>query len=319
MVGSFIDAKELVRDKIREKIGTAAFVICSSGDFMDGVVGIVALLGTVPDGKIGRMLAMYLGKDDMLSVVCKTQEAANYIEKYNADGGVDVGFGIHREAAALGVPIKRGFGVICLDDIESYKGGVLLNSPQKVLNLAWPSPHGPKGFRGFAVNMINLSDDNLNITTSRGHGLRETLFYSLFGELQVYETRNDMLQAMPYLNGGAISLDGGVIKGKGKLLLGYSDLKITFPVVSCLPNTITSESNDHLDVVTRTRNLDSKMKLLEIIETKISEQEKLHEELVKEFNKRKRKFEEIEERITQPCGHELVLRDLQVKVEELDP
>jgi len=54
MVGSFIDAKELVRDKIREKIGTAAFVICSSGDFMDGVVGIVALLGTVPDGKIGR-------------------------------------------------------------------------------------------------------------------------------------------------------------------------------------------------------------------------------------------------------------------------
>jgi len=54
MVGSFIDAKELVRAKIREKIGTAAFVICSSGDFMDGVVGIVALLGTVPDGKIGR-------------------------------------------------------------------------------------------------------------------------------------------------------------------------------------------------------------------------------------------------------------------------
>ena len=48
-----------------------------------------------------------------------------------------------------------------------YKGGVLLNSPQKELNLAWPSPHGskPKGFRGFAANMINLSDDNLNITT----------------------------------------------------------------------------------------------------------------------------------------------------------
>ncbi|KAG0532832.1 hypothetical protein BDA96_04G141000 [Sorghum bicolor] len=323
MVGSFIDAKELVRDKIRENIGTAACVVCSSGDFfVDDVVGIVALLGTVPDGKISRMLAVYLGKDDMLSVVCKTQEAANYIEKYNTDGGVDVDFGIHREASALGVPIKRRFAIICLEDIEPYKGGVLLNSPQKELNLAWPSPHAskPKGFRGFAVNMINLSDDNLDITTSRGHGLRETLFYSLFGDLQVYETRNDMLQAMPYLNGGAISLDGGVMKGKGKLLLGYSDPKITFPVVSGLPNTITSESNDHLDVVTRTRNLDSKMKLLEVIETKISEQKRLHEELVKEFNKRKRKFEEIEERITQPCGNELVLRDLQqVKVEEPDP
>ena len=97
------------------------------------------------------------------------------------------------------------------------------NSPQKELDLPWPYPHvkKPKGFKGFAVNMINLSDDNLNVTTDSGHGLRETLFYSLFGELQVYETRNDMYQAMNYLNNGAISLDGGVIKGKGKLLLGY--------------------------------------------------------------------------------------------------
>ena len=97
------------------------------------------------------------------------------------------------------------------------------NSPQKELNLTWPFPHvnGPKGFKGFAVNMINLSDENLNITTKGGHGLRETLFYSLFGELQVYETRDDMFRAKDYLNGGAISLDGGVIKGKGKLLLGY--------------------------------------------------------------------------------------------------
>lgn len=55
MVGSLIDAKELIRDKIREKIGTAAFVICSRGGFfMDDIFGIVALLGTVPDGKLGR-------------------------------------------------------------------------------------------------------------------------------------------------------------------------------------------------------------------------------------------------------------------------
>lgn len=104
-----------------------------------------------------------------------------------------------------------------------YKGGYLRNNPQKELDLACPFPDvkGPKGFKGFAVNMINLSDEHLNITTPSGHGLRETLFYSLFGELQVYETRNDMFQATCYLNGGAISLDGGVIRGKGKLLLGY--------------------------------------------------------------------------------------------------
>ena len=64
------------------------------------------------------MLAVYLGKDDMLSVVCKTMDAANCIEKYNTDGDVDVGFGIYHEAAALGVPIKSRFSTICLDDIE---------------------------------------------------------------------------------------------------------------------------------------------------------------------------------------------------------
>ena len=48
MVGSFIDAKELIRDKIREKIGTAAFLICSSGGFfMDDIVGILALLANL--------------------------------------------------------------------------------------------------------------------------------------------------------------------------------------------------------------------------------------------------------------------------------
>lgn len=65
-----------------------------------------------------RMLAVYLGKDGMLSVVCKTMDAANYIEKYNNHGDVDVGFGIHHKAAVLGVPIKSRFSIICLDDIE---------------------------------------------------------------------------------------------------------------------------------------------------------------------------------------------------------
>lgn len=105
-----------------------------------------------------------------------------------------------------------------------YKGDLLWYSPQKELDLPCSFPphvERPKGFKGFAVNMINLSDEILNVTTPSGHGLRETLFYSLFGELQVYETRNDMDQAMDYLNGGAISLDGGVVKGKGKLFLGY--------------------------------------------------------------------------------------------------
>uniref|UniRef100_K3YYY4 Uncharacterized protein n=1 Tax=Setaria italica TaxID=4555 RepID=K3YYY4_SETIT len=312
IVGSFIDAKELIRNKIREKIGTAAFVLCSSGEsFMEGVVGIVALLGTVPDRKIGRMLAVYLGKDGMLSVVCKTMDAANYIEKYNNHGDVDV-------AHLFGRP---------------YKGGLIRNSPQKELNLVGPFRHvkKPKGFKGFAVNMINLSDENLNITTSSGHGLRETLLYSLFGVLQVYETRNDMFQAMDYLNGGAISLDGGVIKGKGKILLvcqccppqssclfGSPNLLcfITFPVVS--PKT-PNELKAHPDVIAKTRKLEDKVKLLEATKTKISQEEKVREELYEKFNKRKRKFEEISEIVTQPRGNELAIRRTPVKEEMLDP
>ncbi|KAL6848393.1 hypothetical protein ACP4OV_021687 [Aristida adscensionis] len=179
VVRSFITAKELTREKLIENIGTAASTLCSVSNgecLIDDVVGIVALLGTVTDNRISRMLAVYLGMDDMLAVVCKTQSAANKIEKYGMDGSVDFDSGIYHEAAALGVPIKKRFVVICLDVIKPYKGGLLWNSIQKELAFTCPFPHlnkKPDGFCGFAVNMINLSDEDLNITTGRGYGLRE--------------------------------------------------------------------------------------------------------------------------------------------------
>lgn len=37
------------------------------------------------------------------------------------------------------------------------------------------------GFQGYEVNMINLGEEELIIKTYEGHGLRETLFYGLFG------------------------------------------------------------------------------------------------------------------------------------------
>jgi hypothetical protein len=86
--------------------------------------------------------------------------------------------------------------------------------------------------------MINLSPKNLDIITEHGYGLRETLFYRLFGELQVYETRNDMWPAIPYLKNGAISLDGGIIKGDGMLILGYRSVilflsKVAYSLTCC--------------------------------------------------------------------------------------
>lgn len=64
------------------------------------------------------MLATYLGKDDMLAVVCKTLDAANIIEKYKSDGSIDADFGIHKVAAELKAPIRSRFPVICLEAIE---------------------------------------------------------------------------------------------------------------------------------------------------------------------------------------------------------
>uniref|UniRef100_A0ACD5Y7W9 Uncharacterized protein n=1 Tax=Avena sativa TaxID=4498 RepID=A0ACD5Y7W9_AVESA len=142
--GSAIVAKELTRHKIEENVGTAAAVLCNissstcyqSGQrFRDGVVGIVALLGTVADRKLSRMLSVYLGEDNMLAVVCKTLDAACHFEKYDTDGSVDVHFGIHQEAANLGVPIRKRFPIICLDSIRPYDGGLHLNTKQKTLCL----------------------------------------------------------------------------------------------------------------------------------------------------------------------------------------
>ncbi|VAI76461.1 unnamed protein product [Triticum turgidum subsp. durum] len=309
-IGHRVGAKEITRHKIEENVGTAAAVLCNLSNrkayapgrsFKDEVVGIVALLGTVANRELSRMLSVYLGEDNMLAVVCKTQDAANYFEKYDTEGNVDIRFGIHQEAAKLGVPISRRFPIICLDEIRPYNGDVFWNIRQKKLNLPFPHSETPKGFRGFAVNLINLSAENLEIITSSGHGLRETLFYRLFGELQVYETRNDMRQAMPHLRNGAISLDGGIIKGDGMLLLGYSDPEIIFPVMPDAPDIL----EDPEDVFTKVKKMNAEKNVLETVENKIRRAEENRQKLVMKRNKKKRKFDEMAEVMSQPSGSQL--------------
>lgn len=298
--GSATGAKELTRHKIEENVGTAAAVLCTLSSrqcLSDDVVGIVALLGTVADRKMSRMLSLYLGEDNMLAVVCKTQAAANYFEKYAADGSVDVHFGIHQEAANLGAPIRKRFPIICLDLIRPYTGGFHLNTKQKPLAL--PFPHS-KGFRGFAVNMINLSPESLTIVTKHGHGLRETLFYRLFGELQVYETRDDMWQAIRHLKNGAISLDGGIIKGDGMLILGYSDPEVTFPVVPRAALDVEEDNSEY--VCNKIKTMHAQIGVVKTLENRISAAEEQRQKLVMERNEKKRKFDQISEVLSQASG-----------------
>jgi len=104
-----------------------------------------------------------------------------------------------------------------------YAGSVVEDDPQRRLALRDPTlPNGKTlpGFLGYAVNIIDVDVDHLQTKTIAGHGLREILFYRLFGELQLYETKELMKQAHGCITGGAVSLDGGFIYGNGMFLLG---------------------------------------------------------------------------------------------------
>ena len=104
-----------------------------------------------------------------------------------------------------------------------YVGDCITDDPQKRPDIPKPRlPNGglSHGFIDYAVNMINIDRENLLNVTHDGHSLRETLFYHLFLHVQVYQTREDMIQAVPWIRIGALSLDGGMIMNKGVYALG---------------------------------------------------------------------------------------------------
>ena len=75
--------------------------------------------------------------------------------------------------------------------------------------------------------MIDLDIDHLRTRTAAGHGLRETVLYRLLGEVQVYETRECMLEARRCIKHGAVSLDGGILRENGVISLGYGSLSLS--------------------------------------------------------------------------------------------
>lgn len=113
--------------------------------------------------------------------------------------------------------------IFCHFVFRQYVGEFVDNDPQRKLALPKPKlPNGecPKGFLDYAVNLISLESRNLSCVTANGQGLRETLFYNLFSRLQIYRTRTEMLEALPCVTDGALSLDGGVIRKSGVFFLG---------------------------------------------------------------------------------------------------
>ncbi|KAI3989733.1 hypothetical protein MKX01_009225 [Papaver californicum] len=233
-LGTFVTDKEVIIRQIKKNNTAASFLCTIPPDIqsmMPEIVGIVALLGSVSTDSLSRMLAEYLGEDLMLAVVCKSYASARYLEKYSKNGELDPADGLHLLAAELGSTINCGFLAICLEDLCPYRGESKICDPQKKLALIDPTGEAPSGFLGYAVNMVNIDIQHLHAKTNEGYDLRKTLFYHLFGEVQVYGTRKQMNQAHGYIKDGAISLDGGIIKGRGILALGpRKEPSVRFPV-----------------------------------------------------------------------------------------
>lgn len=79
---------------------------------------------------------------------------------------------------------------------------------------------------GYAVNKIFLPAEHLQLRTTSGHGLRETLFYRLFGKLQVYKSREHLYMASSCIEDGAVSLDGGMMRGNGVVSVGFGCVRL---------------------------------------------------------------------------------------------
>ncbi|XP_008783196.2 protein DEFECTIVE IN MERISTEM SILENCING 3 isoform X1 [Phoenix dactylifera] len=241
---SAMQSEQQTVGKILQQEKAAAGIICqmkirhglqaSKLQLTKDVLGIVATLGKVNDDNLSRLFSEYLGLETMLAIVCKTYEGIKALEKYDKEGMIDQNAGLHGLGPSIGRLLNGRFLVFCLENLRPYIGEFVPEDPQKKLALLKPRlPNGeiPRGFIGFAVNMINVDHMHLSCLTPNGHGLRETLFYTLFSRLQVYKTRADMQSALPCVSDGAISLDGGMIKSSGLFNLGdRKDVEVKFPI-----------------------------------------------------------------------------------------
>ncbi|XP_077226812.1 gamma-irradiation and mitomycin c induced 1 [Tasmannia lanceolata] len=294
-----MNAKEQIWKRIEGKGDIAASVFCNllravqfqepQKHLMKDVVGLVALLGTVDSKILSRMFAEYLGEDYMLAVVCKSSKNSSSLEKYSENGEINRSSALHGAAATLGKKINGRFLVICLEEIRPFSGGFKGNDPQRILALPdplLPSRKLPPGYLGYAVNMINLDMHHLHTRTITGHGLRETLFYLLFGELQVYQTRAQMKQASSYIKSGAISLDGGIQRGNGVISLGHRETDILFPVVDPkVQRPLSQVSMDAFNMI------EGKLAELEAVRQEIAKEEKAHDKTLQKFTKQQERLQ----------------------------
>ncbi|KAJ8536892.1 hypothetical protein K7X08_035293 [Anisodus acutangulus] len=294
--------KDMVVERIEGKADSAAAVVHRllrspiseklHLEHAHDILGVVALLGEVRTHKLSSMLSTYLGEDQMLAVVCKSRAAARALENYQMDGNVNCASALDIFAAKLGISINGLYLVICLEDIRPFTQGVS-SDPQRGLTLPQPilsNGETPPGFLGYAVNMIFLPAEHLHFRTASGHGLRETLFYRLLGKLQVYKSREHLYMASSCIEDGAVSLDGGMMRGNGVVFAGSKEPYILFPV-KCLESLLPL-SSEKVHILKRIED-----KKLELSQTQdqIQEQIRSSAKYKKKLDKKLKSKMQIEE------------------------
>ncbi|KAF7830720.1 structural maintenance of chromosomes flexible hinge domain-containing protein GMI1 [Senna tora] len=298
---NYYSTKEELEKRILSMENPAAFVLCKllacqtpEKEFMELIINLVALLGTVKSPELSRILSEYLGEEKMLAIICRTFHTARALEIYIKSSDFDSTSALNAEADAPGKPISTRFLVLCLEDIRPYNRQCQ-GDPQMRLALPDPTlPNGrmPTGFLGYAVNMIDLDDKYLRTRTASGHGLRETVLFSLFKKLQVYETREYMMAARACIEDGAVSLDGCILRDGGIISLGYGNPLICFP---CESQVLLSPETR--DIITQIEELKSN---LMDIEEKIDKITKIREKYLKKFEKRKDRYGRVVNGMEQP-------------------
>ncbi|KAI5394106.1 structural maintenance of chromosomes flexible hinge domain-containing protein GMI1 isoform X3 [Lathyrus oleraceus] len=298
----FINTKEEMTTKIKSMENSAASVLCSltthqkqQNNFLEDIIGVVALLGSVQSPELSRILAEYLGEEQMLGVICKSFNTAISLEKYKQNGEIDIVHALHAEAAGLGKAISKRFFVMCFENIRPYNsidrphnGSWHDNDSQRKLFLPDPKmPNGrmPAGFMGYAVNMIDLDIHHLQTRTTSGYGLRETVLFSLFKKLHVYKTRENMVDALPCIEEGAVSLDGGIIRENGTLSLGYGNPCICFPCTNKL-----DISPEAMEILTQ---IEGKKQKLLMIEEDIKILNTRHQKYLQNYKEKEKRYKNL--------------------------
>ncbi|OAE20997.1 hypothetical protein AXG93_2024s1090 [Marchantia polymorpha subsp. ruderalis] len=179
----------------------------------NALLDLVVMLAGVEDERLNRhapipILSVYLGRSSLLLIACETREQL-------------------RQSYASKLWNGR-CEVICLEELSECTVPTDVEHPQKLLCL--PEPVGrngqvPRGFLGFAVNLIHLQPEHMHT--------RRTLFFHLLGECHVYDSEENMNQALNDLPcpPGAMSLDGAFVKDRLRHPLGRGCPTICFPAV----------------------------------------------------------------------------------------